>query len=74
MSRFTILAEWHKTQRERIRVTLDEYKGTPTISIREWYEAQPGIVEPGKAGITLSAKHIPKLAEALNHALDTCQD
>lgn len=74
MSNLVILAEWPKTQRERIRVTLDEYKGTPTISIREWYEAQPGLIEPGKVGITLSAKHIPKLAEALNRALVKDQD
>jgi hypothetical protein len=60
-----IIAEWAINRRERVRVSIEQFKGIPLINIRKWFEADDGALRPGKQGIALNIKHLPQLADAL---------
>jgi len=64
-----LIAEWRKNSRESVRVAIEEFKGTPCISVRVFFEAAPGDIRPGRSGLSMSAKHLPQLAAALGAAL-----
>lgn len=64
-----VVGEWDRNKREVVRVALDQYNGRHTINLRIWYR-DGDTLKPGKAGLTLSLKHLPDLAEALGAALE----
>jgi hypothetical protein len=64
-----IIAQWELNSRESLRVELHEYRGTQLIGIRKWFAGANGAMAPGKSGINLSLKHLPRLASAVNDAL-----
>lgn len=66
----TIIAEWEINRRESLRVELHEFKGTMIIGIRKWFTTTVGGLAPGKDGINLSLKHLPRLAAAVTQALE----
>lgn len=56
----------HKTDQERIQVTLDNYRGQLVVGIRTYYrplESKDWI--PTKKGITFSARYFKEVMEAL---------
>ena len=69
MSEPVIIAQWELNSRKSLRVELHEYRGTPLIGIRKWFAASGDAMAPGKHGINLSLKHLPRLAAAVNDAL-----
>lgn len=73
MAQCQIIDEWPRNARETIRVSLSEFNGTPTVDIRVWFNDGASGMKPGKSGITLSTKHLPKLAAALASALGEAQ-
>jgi hypothetical protein len=64
-----IIAQWELNSRESLRVELHEYNGTQLIGIRKWFAGANGVLMPGKSGINLGLKHLPRLAAAVNEAL-----
>jgi hypothetical protein len=64
-----IIAQWELNSRESLRVELHEFKGVQIIGIRKWFPAANGAMAPGKDGINLNLKHLPRLAAAVNDAL-----
>lgn len=62
------LATWSKNAKECVRVSLDEYMGTPTFSARIYYATDAGEWKPSKKGLTLAAKHLPALLDAVTRA------
>lgn len=64
------VAEFRKNARELVRVTIEDYKNTACISVRVFFEAAPGEMRPGRSGLSMSVKHLPQLAAAINAALD----
>lgn len=64
-----IIAEWPLKQHERLRVSIEDYKGAWLINVRKWYEAESGELRPGRHGIALGVKHLPQLAQAITKAL-----
>jgi hypothetical protein len=64
-----IIAQWELNSRESLRVELHEFKGVQIIGIRKWFPAANGAMTPGKDGINLNLKHLPRLAAAVNEAL-----
>lgn len=65
------VAEWAKNERELVRVSLDEFNGRPIVDVRVWYRhSESGEHRPGRQGITMSARHLPALAAAVNQALE----
>lgn len=69
-----IIAQWELNSRESLRVELHEYKGTQLIGIRKWFAGASGVMTPGKSGINLSLKHLPRLAAAINDALSKARE
>jgi hypothetical protein len=63
------IAEWRRNAREVVRISLSEYQGAPTIDVRVWYDDGAGKTKPGRKGLTLSTKYLPRLADALAKAL-----
>jgi hypothetical protein len=66
----TIIDEWPRKDGEVVRVTLDEFKGHPTLDIRNWWADSDGVWRPGKSGFTVGRAHIDRLADALVKARD----
>jgi Transcriptional Coactivator p15 (PC4) len=64
-----IVAEWMINKRESVRVSVEQYKGVDLVNIRKWFKAEDGSLRPGKAGIALNVKHLPRLTEAMTMAL-----
>jgi hypothetical protein len=38
------------------------------FNVRKWFEAANGELRPGKQGLALSVKHLPRLVEAVTSA------
>ena len=68
-----IIAEWKKNDREMLRVRLDSFKDHPIVDCREWYKASDGTLKPGRAGLTVSIRHLPALATALVEAVKAAE-
>lgn len=68
-----VVSEWPLNKREIARVTLALYKGTWLINLRKWFEGDDGELRPGK-GFALSAKHLPRIAEAVTNALSVARE
>jgi Transcriptional Coactivator p15 (PC4) len=58
------VAEWPRNQQERVRISLDRYRGRDVVSLRTWWKSEDGEDRPGRDGITLDVRHAPKLAKA----------
>jgi hypothetical protein len=65
-----ILGEWPRNSRETIRVLLSEYNGHHVVDVRVWYPGDDGNLKPGRSGITLGIRHVPRLTEAIAKAAD----
>ena len=62
-----VAAEWRRSDREIVRVTLDH----DVIDLRCFFvgdEEEP--LRPGRVGITLPLQHLPAVAAGLGKALD----
>lgn len=64
-----IIAEWPRNAREALRLSLSEFRGAPMVDLRVWFDDGAGRMQPGRSGLTLSTKHLPRLAEAMARAL-----
>jgi hypothetical protein len=69
MSESIIIAQWELNRRETLRIELHEFKGNQLIGVRKWFASDSGALAPGRDGINLNVKHLPKLAEAIAQAL-----
>ena len=58
--------EWPRNNREDVRVRLDLFKGRVIVDCRTWWRDEAGELRPGRGGLTLSVRHLPALAEALD--------
>jgi hypothetical protein len=60
-----VAAEWRRSERETIRVTLD----SDAIDIRSFFQADPeDAPRPGRTGITLPLEHLPALFDGISRA------
>jgi hypothetical protein len=64
-----LIAAWPKNSREEVRVCLDPYKDTDTVDLRTWWRDGNNELRPGRSGLTLALRHLPRIAEALTKAL-----
>lgn len=64
----TLIAELQKNSRERLRITMDQYKGHEYIGIRIWFVVEDGQYQPSRSGVTLKPSLISQLVQALELA------
>jgi hypothetical protein len=69
-----IIDEWPLKRHERLRVSVELFNGTWLINCRKWFEAENGEWRPGKQGVALGVKHLPRLAEAVTKALSIARE
>ena len=69
-----VIAEWPRNNRELIRVSLGHLNTCFTIDIRCWWRDPKRVFRPGRDGLTLSIKHLPKLAQAMSKALECAEE
>ena len=50
---------------EEIRVARVEYKGYDLVSIRTWFRADDGSMQPGKGGIAIRAALVDEVIDGL---------
>jgi hypothetical protein len=62
------IAEIEKNAKERIRVSIEEYKGHKFVDCRVYFEDEGGEWRPTKKGIALNDKCIDPVIEALQKA------
>jgi hypothetical protein len=63
-----VIAEWRRSKTERIRVTLERFRGRNVVALRTWWTDKDGNDCPGRDGITLDVVHVPKLARVFKRA------
>jgi len=66
MNEGTIVAEFDKNSREKLRVSLTEYNGVPLLDVRAFYQAGTEM-KPGK-GLAIRRELITPLRKALQAA------
>jgi hypothetical protein len=68
-----LIGEFPANARETARVTLDNFKGHDLVCIRKWYPGDDGGLRPGKDGISVNVRHLPRLAELIAVPLTAAQ-
>ena len=63
-----LIAEIQKNLKERIQVSIEEYRGHKFIDLRVYFEAEDGEWKPTKKGIALNNECIDAVIEALQEA------
>ena len=63
-----LIGEIQKNLKERIRVSIEEYRGHKFIDLRVYFEAENGEWKPTKKGIALNGDSIDAVIEALQKA------
>ncbi|RQS00233.1 hypothetical protein DIE02_27755 [Burkholderia sp. Bp8991] len=64
----TLIEEIQKNSRERLRITVDQFKGHEYIGIRIWFVGTDGQYRPSRSGVTLKPTLLPQLMQALGRA------
>lgn len=66
----TLVGTIEKNKKERLHVSLSEYRGYDLISLRVWYlDEKKQSWQPGKQGLALRVELLPQLANLLQQAL-----
>ncbi len=63
-----VLAEIKKNEKERIRISVETYRGSQFVDCRVYWEDQEGEWRPSRKGIALSPDTIDLVIEALQKA------
>jgi hypothetical protein len=63
-----IIGEMPKNSTEKVRVSIEEYKGYSFIDVRVLYEDDAGEWKPTKKGITVSPEKADNLIELIKSA------
>lgn len=67
-----VVDEWEKNSRERIRIAIDNYRGTNLVDLRAfWPDGE--VWKPGK-GLACRVSHLPRLIDALGKALEVARE
>jgi hypothetical protein len=70
----SVVAEFQKNARERIKISLDDFKNHKVCNIRVFYESEPGTWLPGPKGLAFSVNLLPELIAALQSAEEQRKD
>ncbi|PRF75134.1 hypothetical protein C6Q12_17215 [Burkholderia multivorans] len=64
----TCFLDLRRSDAERLRVTVGEYRGRTLIDVRIWFVVDGGEWKPGRAGVSLRPEHVAELMQALRLA------
>ena len=59
------LVDIRKSDSERLRINISEYRGRTFIDLRVWYSTESGEYKPGRAGVSLRPDQIGEVVQGL---------
>lgn len=65
MAHTTEFLNLRRSDSERLRVTVGEYRGRILVDFRIWYLAASGEYKPGRAGISLLPDQVAEVTQGL---------
>ena len=68
MSTPTEFLDIRRSDSERLRVTVSEYRGRSLVDLRVWYATSDGEFKPGRAGVSLRPEQVGEVMQALRLA------
>ncbi|WP_028226733.1 transcriptional coactivator p15/PC4 family protein [Paraburkholderia ferrariae] len=68
MSHLTEFLDLRRSDSERLRVTVGEYRGRTLVDLRVWYSTESGEWRPGRAGVSIRPEQVGELMQALRLA------
>lgn len=60
-----IVTEMKKNSKERIRFTVEDYRGIPVVNVRVWYLDENDTWKPGRQGLAMDVKKIREFSKAI---------
>jgi hypothetical protein len=63
-----LIAEMEKNPKEKIRVSIEKYRGSTFVDLRVYWQDEAGEWRPSKKGIALNDECIDPVIEALQKA------
>ncbi|WP_232438139.1 transcriptional coactivator p15/PC4 family protein [Burkholderia ubonensis] len=64
----TWFLDMRRSDSERLRVTVSEYRGRVLVDLRIWFAAEHGEWKPGRSGVSLRPDQIGNVMQALRLA------
>ncbi|ABI87959.1 transcriptional Coactivator p15 family protein [Burkholderia ambifaria AMMD] len=64
----TSFLDIRRSDSERLRVTVSEYRGRVLVDLRIWFAAEHGEWKPGRAGVSLRPDQVGEVMQALRLA------
>lgn len=64
MTNSTEFLDMRRSDSERLRVTVGEYRGRPLVDVRVWYSTESGEWRPGRAGVSLRPEQVGEVMQA----------
>jgi hypothetical protein len=61
----TIFLDIRKSDSERLRIQISDYRGRTFIDFRTWYSTENGELKPGRAGVTIRADQVSQVVQGL---------
>ncbi|WOD18964.1 transcriptional coactivator p15/PC4 family protein [Paraburkholderia kirstenboschensis] len=61
----TAFIDLRKSDSERLRITISEYRGRTLVDLRVWYSTESGEFKPGRAGVSLRPDQVPEIVQGL---------
>lgn len=59
------LLDIRKSDSERLRINISEYRGRTFIDLRVWYSIESGDFKPGRAGVSLRPDQVAEIVQGL---------
>jgi hypothetical protein len=61
----TQFLDLRKSDSERLRIQVKEYRGRTYIDLRTWYVAEDGEYRPSSKGVTIKPTQVPEVVQGL---------
>ena len=60
-----VFMDVRKSDSERLRIQISEYRGRTFIDFRTWYSIESGEFKPGRAGVTIRPDQVSEVVQGL---------
>lgn len=68
-----LLFDEYRSKHERLRLTVQQFRGAPRVDLRVWYSDKHGEMKPGRIGFTIPRHAVVSLMSALGEAASVAE-
>ena len=61
----TVFMDIRRSDSERLRIGVSEYRGRVSVDLRAWYSVEGGEFKPSNRGLSLKPSQIPEVVQGL---------